>query len=81
MRFVAIFRPDVNAPPTQQEIEVMEKFIREAVSAGVLLATEGFGPSTKDDTLLVQRKGKFTVTDGPFAESYDLSPIEMALKK
>jgi hypothetical protein len=47
----------------------MGKFIREAVSKGVLIATEGFGPSTKDDVRMRLKQGKISVTDGPFAES------------
>ena len=69
MRFIALFRPDELAQPTQQQIEQMHEFIKEAVGAGVLLATEGFGPSTQADVKIRRRKGKFSVTDGPFTES------------
>jgi hypothetical protein len=72
MRFIALFRPDELAQPTQQQIEQMHEFIKEAVGAGVLLATEGFGPSTQADVKIRRRKGKFSVTDGPFTESKEI---------
>jgi hypothetical protein len=50
----------------------MMAFIREAVKAGVLVATEGFGPSAPSDARIRQTNGKFSVTDGPFTEAKEL---------
>jgi len=72
MRFIAIYRPDKNTAPTPENIAQMGAFIEEATRAGVLLATEGFGPSTGDDARLRLSNGTFSVTDGPFAETKEV---------
>ena len=74
MRFIAIYRPgkSVSQPPSAKEMEEMGKFINEAVAAGVLLATEGFGPSTKADARVRLTDGRFSVTDGPFTETKEV---------
>lgn len=74
MRFVSIFRPaKVSAcAPSPEDIQAMMAFIHEAVHAGVLLATEGFGPSTPSDLKVRMTHGDFTTTDGPFAESKEI---------
>jgi len=72
MRFIAIYKTNELRPPTPAEIEAMGKFIDETVKAGVLLATEGFGPSTSQDAHLRLENGTFTVTDGPFTESKEV---------
>jgi hypothetical protein len=70
MRFIAIYRPaNVQAAPTPDQYEQMMKYLGEAVKAGVLLATEGFGPSSKDDAKVKLANGSFSVIDGPFAEA------------
>jgi len=43
--------------------------MHEAVSAGVLLATEGFGASAPNDLSIRLTNRAFRVTDGPFAET------------
>ena len=74
MRFISIYRPASghNAPPTPEQMQGMGAFMAEAVKAGVLLATEGFGPSTNTDARVRLRGGAFTVTDGPFTESKEV---------
>ena len=72
MRVIAIYRPKKENPATPEHIEAMGKFIDEAVKAGVLLATEGFGPSTKADARVRLADGQLTVTDGPFAEAKEV---------
>ena len=70
MRFVAIYRTaDVSTPPTPEQYEAMGRYIHEAVAAGVLLATEGFGPSQPADAKMRLQGGQITVVDGPFAET------------
>jgi hypothetical protein len=52
--------------------EEMGKFMAECVSAGVLLATEGFGPTTATDLKVRLKDGEFRVTDGPFTEAKEV---------
>ena len=70
MRFIAIYRPaTLQAAPTQKQYEEMGKYLEEAVKAGVLLATEGFGPSSRSDAKMTLAKGEISIVDGPFAET------------
>jgi hypothetical protein len=79
MRFLTIYTPDAKvstrnesgAPPTQQEIGQMGKFIEEAAKAGVFLSGEGCAPSSKGARVRLAG-GKFTVTDGPFTEAKEV---------
>ncbi len=74
MRYISIYRPAQKSihPPTGDQMVAMGKFMEEAVRAGVLLATEGFGPSTATDALARLGNGKFSVTDGPFTEAKEV---------
>jgi hypothetical protein len=49
----------------------MGKLIEEAMKSGWLLSTEGCLPSAKGARVRLSG-GKYTVTDGPFAETKDL---------
>jgi len=49
----------------------MEKLVDEQTRAGILLATGGFEDSSKGARVGVS-SGKFSVTDGPFAETKEL---------
>jgi hypothetical protein len=73
MKFLCIYKPakKEGTPPTQQEIERMEKLLAEWGKEGVLLAAEGCLPSALGARLR-QTNGKVTVTDGPFTESKEL---------
>lgn len=73
MRVISIWKPEVkHQAPSQKMSEEMGKFMVEAVNAGVLLATEGFGPTTKDDLKVRYTKGDFQVVDGPFTETKEV---------
>jgi hypothetical protein len=74
MRFISIYRPDTSCAgqPTQEQYEQMGKFMTEALKAGVLLATEGFGPSTGTDVKMKLSKGTYATTDGPFTEAKEV---------
>jgi hypothetical protein len=75
MRFLCLYRPgtpEVDRPPTQEEMAAMGKLIGEMSKAGVLLATEGCQPSSKGMRVRLDGAGKFTVTDGPFPETKEL---------
>jgi hypothetical protein len=73
MRFMTLYKPgtDSNAPPSQQEMAALGQLIEEMTRAGVLIATDGLQPSSKGARVRIS-EGKFTVTDGPFAETKEL---------
>jgi hypothetical protein len=73
MRFLCLYKPVAKegAPPTQQDMETMGKFVEEMMRSGKLLATEGCLPSVKGARVRLT-DGKFTVVDGPFAEAKEL---------
>ncbi|WP_211225488.1 YciI family protein [Amycolatopsis nigrescens] len=67
---------DENVPgaftPGPEMIDAVDRFLREATDAGVLLSGEGLRPSSMDAKRITVRDGKTTVTDGPFAETKEL---------
>jgi hypothetical protein len=73
MRFMMLYKPgyESDAPPTPENMEQVGKLIEEMAKAGVLLATDGLQPSSKGARVKISG-GKFTVTDGPFAEAKEL---------
>jgi hypothetical protein len=73
MRFMTLYKPgkESTAPPSQREMADMGQLIDEITKAGVLLATDGLQPSSKGARVRLEN-GKFTVTDGPFAETKEL---------
>lgn len=72
MRFLCLYKPAKPAgPPTQQEMAAMGKLIEEAMKAGWLISTEGCLPSSTGARVRLS-DGKFTVTDGPFAETKEV---------
>jgi hypothetical protein len=73
MRYMMLYKPGAESavPPTQQEMEKMGQLIQEMTEAGVLIATDGLQASSKGARVRVSG-GKFTVTDGPFAETKEL---------
>jgi hypothetical protein len=58
-------------PPDPELRGEMDRFIRESIEAGILVATGGLEPSAKG-TKVNFSNNRFTVTDGPFAETKDL---------
>jgi hypothetical protein len=73
MRFISIYRPVRPLhQPSPEMMQEMGKFMAECVSKGVLLATEGFGPSSKSDLKVRLTRGDFQVTDGPFSEAKEV---------
>ncbi|MCC7342396.1 MAG: transcriptional regulator [Bryobacterales bacterium] len=69
MKFLSVFsQTEVNAPCSPEEMERMGKLVEEGMKAGYLLDVQGCMPSSLGAR--VRRAGdKFTVTNGPFAES------------
>jgi hypothetical protein len=73
MRFMTLYKPgkESDAPPTQEEMAKMGRLIEEMARAGVLIATDGLQPSSKGVRVTIS-DGKFTIVDGPFAETKEL---------
>lgn len=75
MRFMIIHKSneanEAGIPPSKELIEGVRQMVGEAVQQGVLLAGEGVHASSKG-ARLSHAGGKFTVTDGPFAEAKEL---------
>lgn len=58
-------------PPTPEVMAEMGKFMAEATSSGVLLATGAMTPGAEGVTVRLS-DGKFAVIDGPYTESKEL---------
>jgi hypothetical protein len=72
MRFLCLYKPGKpERPPTQEEMTNMGKLVEEGMKSGWLVATEGCLPSSAGARVRLS-DGKFTVTDGPFAETKEL---------
>ena len=75
MRFMIIHKSDeaneAGIPPSKELIEGVGRVLGEAAQQGGLLAGEGVHASSKGARLSYSG-GKFTVTDGPFAEAKEL---------
>ncbi len=59
-------------PPTPEMMVEMGKLIDEMRESGVLVATGGLLPVSMGGTRVQSTGGKFTVVDGPYAESKEL---------
>jgi hypothetical protein len=73
MRFMSLYKPgrESDTPPSEQVIAALGQLIEDMAKAGVLIATDGLQPSSKGARVRIS-DGKFTVTDGPFAETKEL---------
>lgn len=73
MRFLCLYKPSKpeGTPPTQEEITRITKLCEDGFRSGRLLATEGCMPSALGARVRLAG-GKFSVTDGPFAETKEL---------
>ena len=58
-------------PPPPELYEEMGKFVQEATSAGIVVATGGISP-TSEGVIISLKDGDFSVVDGPFAEAKEL---------
>src|ERR1700681_4730647 len=75
MRFIvmgmATKESEAGPPPKPEDFAAMQEYNEEAAKAGILLAAEGLGPTSKGAR--VKFKGdKCTVIDGPFTETKEL---------
>jgi hypothetical protein len=72
MRFLCLYKPGKpERPPAQQDIDAMDKLIADAMKAGWLLSTEGCLPTALGARVRLS-DGKFTLIDGPFAETKEV---------
>ncbi len=71
MKFLMTYVQSTKAPPTPERLAALGKFSQEMAASGVLLMTGGLQRPTKG-TQLKLAGGKFTATDGPFAETKEL---------
>lgn len=71
MKFLMTYVQASKAPPTPEHIAAIARFSEEMAASGVLLMTGGLQRPTKG-TQIKLAGGKFTATDGPFAETKEL---------
>jgi len=72
MRFLCLYKPGKpEKPPTQEDMARMGKLVEEGFKDGWLLSTEGCLPSAMGSRVRLADE-KFTVTDGPFAETREI---------
>ena len=76
MRFIvmgmATKESEAGPPPKPEDFAAMQKYNEEAAKAGVLLAAEGLGPTSKGARVKFSGD-KRTVIDGPFTETKELT--------
>ena len=71
MKFLATYVATAKAPPTPEHMAAIGKFAEDMKKAGVLLMTGGLQRPTRG-TQIRFAGGKFSVVDGPFAETKEL---------
>jgi hypothetical protein len=71
MKFLMTYAQTNKTPPTPEHMAKIAKFSQDMAASGVLLMTGGLERPTKG-TQVKLAGGKFTTTDGPFAETKEL---------
>jgi hypothetical protein len=72
MRFISVYTaPERTTPPTPEEMDKVGKFIEDGKKRGVLVSAEGCLP-TANGARMRLADGKFSLTDGPFADSKEV---------
>ncbi len=71
MKFLMTYAQASKTPPTPEHMEAVGKFSQALAASGVLLMTGGLQRPTRG-TQVKLAAGKFTATDGPFAETKEL---------
>ena len=72
MKFLLTYQQDPNLPPpTPEKMAAIGAFAQRNIAAGVVLMTGGLVRPTKGIAVKCEN-GKFSFTDGPFAETKEL---------
>jgi len=71
MKFLMTYASDSKVPPTPEQMAAIGKLTQEMMASGVLLMTGGLIRPSKG-TQIKMAGGKYSVTDGPFAETKEL---------
>jgi hypothetical protein len=71
MKFLMTYASTSKVPPTPEQMAAIGKFSQEMAATGNLLMTGGLQRPTKG-TRVQFTGGKFTVLDGPYAETKEL---------
>jgi len=71
MKFLMTYESNSKVPPTPEQMAAIGKFSQEMAASGKLLMTGGLVRPTKG-TRVQLTGGKFTATDGPYAETKEL---------
>jgi hypothetical protein len=71
MKYLLTYQGDPSAPPTPAKMAAIGKYGQEMAAKGILLMTGGL-VRPDHGTKLKYADGKFSITDGPFAESKEL---------
>ena len=73
MKFLCLYKPakPEGGLPAPEDMARMGAYIEESLKSGLLIATEGCMPSALGAKVR-RTDGKFTVTDGPFAEAKEV---------
>jgi hypothetical protein len=71
MKFLMTYIQTKKSPPTPETMAALGKFTQEMAASGVLLMTGGLQRPTKGTQIKLEG-GKFSTTDGPFAETKEL---------
>jgi hypothetical protein len=74
MRFLSMIRIDETTAqvPSEQLMADMGQLIEELTRSGQLVSTAGLRPTSEGVRVRLQRGGKLSVVDGPFAESKEV---------
>ncbi len=71
MKYLMTYAASSKAPPSPETMAAIGKLGQEMTEAGVMLMTGGLVRPTTG-TRVAMNDGKFTVTDGPYAETKEL---------
>lgn len=74
MRFLSMIRIDetTGQVPSERLMADMGKLIEELTRTGQLVSTAGLRPSSEGVRVRLQRGGRLTAVDGPFAETKEV---------
>jgi hypothetical protein len=71
MKYLLTYESTDRNPPTPEKMAAIAKFGQEMSAAGVLIMTGGLQRASKS-TRVRMTSGKFSATDGPFAETKEV---------